>query len=537
MKKILYSVLALAIAAFTFTSCEDVPAPYDIPEEGGGGTELPEGVYLDQNFSNSLGEFTSVSASGTLEWYNDYSSAMVSGYQDFDGDGSKENQAGVTYLVSPEIDLTNAQSAHISINHAINYDRGDINDNNSVLISKDYNGNVNTATWKQLRYNTDGLNSSFTFVTNEMNIPAEYLGSKIVVALRHTCTESYSSTWEVKSLLVEEGEVEEVPNEPETPVTGNNLLENGDFETWESTAQPTNWLSASSASKSTLSQSTDAHAGSYSVRVAGASSNQRLSYKEITLKAGTYQMTFYTKAAEDGGSVRPGYTTVTDGVANSQYVYGSYTNDISATEWTEVSYQFTLNETSTLCLVVMIPGSTGIDMLIDDFSLTTEDGGLTDEQPEEPEQPATGYGITTSITSGSKYVIATATEETEYIVGQPVGETSNYGYLPTETATMTNNSIETAESNEFTITAVDGGFTIQDVYGRYYYMSGTFNSFNVSTEMPESGAIWTITFNADNTVNIVNNDKGKTLQYDENYGTYGAYSSVSHALPSLFTKN
>ncbi len=31
MKKILYSVFALAIAAFTFTSCEDVPAPYDDP--------------------------------------------------------------------------------------------------------------------------------------------------------------------------------------------------------------------------------------------------------------------------------------------------------------------------------------------------------------------------------------------------------------------------------------------------------------------------------------------------------------------------
>ena len=33
MKKILYSVFALAIAAFTFTSCEDVPAPYDDPND------------------------------------------------------------------------------------------------------------------------------------------------------------------------------------------------------------------------------------------------------------------------------------------------------------------------------------------------------------------------------------------------------------------------------------------------------------------------------------------------------------------------
>ena len=31
MKKIIYSVMMLAMAAFTFTSCEDVPMPYDMP--------------------------------------------------------------------------------------------------------------------------------------------------------------------------------------------------------------------------------------------------------------------------------------------------------------------------------------------------------------------------------------------------------------------------------------------------------------------------------------------------------------------------
>lgn len=33
MKKILYSVFAIAMAAFTFTSCEDVPSPYDDPND------------------------------------------------------------------------------------------------------------------------------------------------------------------------------------------------------------------------------------------------------------------------------------------------------------------------------------------------------------------------------------------------------------------------------------------------------------------------------------------------------------------------
>ena len=122
MKKILFSVLALAMAAFSFTSCEDVPAPYDDPNAGGGGeVVLPEGVLLDQSFTNSLGSFTSVSASGSLKWYNDYSSAMVTGFQDFNGDGQKENQAGVTYLVGPEIDLTGVENAYITIPPALRY--------------------------------------------------------------------------------------------------------------------------------------------------------------------------------------------------------------------------------------------------------------------------------------------------------------------------------------------------------------------------------------------------------------------------------
>lgn len=35
MKKILFSILAITLATFSFTSCEDVPAPYDDPNQGG----------------------------------------------------------------------------------------------------------------------------------------------------------------------------------------------------------------------------------------------------------------------------------------------------------------------------------------------------------------------------------------------------------------------------------------------------------------------------------------------------------------------
>ena len=45
MKKFIYSLFVLAIAAMTFSSCEDVPAPYNLPQEiidGGGGETTAE---------------------------------------------------------------------------------------------------------------------------------------------------------------------------------------------------------------------------------------------------------------------------------------------------------------------------------------------------------------------------------------------------------------------------------------------------------------------------------------------------------------
>lgn len=334
------------------------------PEEGG--SELPAGTYLEQDFSSTLGTFTSQAASGSLKWYNDYSSAMVTGFQDFNGDGTKENQAGVTYLVSPEIDLTSATDAHITINHAINYEHGDINANNSIVISKDYNGDVKTATWKMLEYDTNGLGSSFTFMEKSVNIPAEFIGSKVVVALRHTCDDSQSSTWEVKKLSVKAGSVDEQPSGD----TGDLTAANGNFETWVS-GLPNNWSTTSTAGNATLSMSTDAHSGSYSVKVGGDSKyNKRISYKEMELKAGEYTMTFYAKAATaTGASVRPGYVPVTDGKVGN-YFYGDYTNDITNNEWVKVTHTFTIDTDGTYCVLIMNSKNPGGDVLIDDFTLS-----------------------------------------------------------------------------------------------------------------------------------------------------------------------
>ena len=221
-------MLAFMMAAFTFTSCEDVPAPYGLPTGGteGGGTTQPEGTFLNADFTSSLGKFKSMSAEGdgSIQWKINYSSACITGYDKWDGADTKSNKAGVTYLVSPEVDLTKATEAHVELNQALKYERADINTNNSLLITDNFTGDVKTTTWKQLPYNTDGLNDAstkeFVFVTNAANIPAEFMGKKVVIALRHTCSDTQSSTWEVKNIKVLAGKANvTVPDTPVTPDT------------------------------------------------------------------------------------------------------------------------------------------------------------------------------------------------------------------------------------------------------------------------------------------------------------------------------
>lgn len=180
---------------------------------------------------------------------------------------------------------------------------------------------------------------------------------------------------------------------PTPQPSGDNILANGDFESWTG-GLPNHWKSASSASSASLSQSSDAHSGSYAVAIAGdASANKRMAYEEITLKAGTYTFSFYAKATTaDASQCRIGYTTVVDGKANTNYSYGDYTS-LNNSTWSQASYTFTLSAETTLCLVVMNPKTsnyaTAQTIIVDDATLVTSDGGLVDGGNDNPDTPGT----------------------------------------------------------------------------------------------------------------------------------------------------
>ena len=348
-------------------------------------------------FSSTLGTFTSQTVSGQGAWIIDYQTAKATGYDN----ATQVTTAGTYYLVSAVVDLEGVSAAHIAYEYILRYNVGD--ENQQLFITTDIDKDAKEATWTLLKKDhTEGTDWA-TFAFADVAVPAEFLGKKVRVAFLYNAPAESCSTWEIKNFSFSEGAPGDAPAGGE--VEGDVNAFNGDFETWVD-GLPNNWKTASTAGNASLSQSTDAHSGNYSVRVGGTNSaNKRIGYKEMTLKAGTYTMTFYAKAATaTGASVRPGYTPVNDANTVGSYVYGDYTNNLSSTEWTEVTHEFTLAADTRLSLVIMNSKNPGADVLIDDFTLTTADGGILDggatDTPEAPEQggdapevPSTGSEI------------------------------------------------------------------------------------------------------------------------------------------------
>ncbi len=145
------------------------------------------------------------------------------------------------------------------------------------------------------------------------------------------------------------------------------------------------------------------------------------------------------------------------------------------------------------------------------------------------------YMETTAAESGKTYALAANVEGTNFMANT-LSATYNYGYLPVNEAGTAALLGATDLLNGFTLTETDGGYTIQDAYGRYLYMKDNFDSFNVSADRQE-GDVWTVEPQADGTVKITNVLREKFIQYSASHNSYGAYADVQGVMPSLFVKN
>lgn len=157
-----------------------------------------------------------------------------------------------------------------------------------------------------------------------------------------------------------------------TSAFAGDIITNGGFESWTDGACD-GWKSTTSATNCEITQSADAHSGNSSVQIPEGTSNNRLGSKEYRLKAGTYTIKAYVKGA---GSVSIGYVPI----ANYAVLNYAYSSKVTTTAdgWTEVTKEFTLDKDTKVNFVLMNAKNMGYK-LVDDFSVTTEDGGLAEE--------------------------------------------------------------------------------------------------------------------------------------------------------------
>ena len=458
MKKFIYSCLFLAMAAITFSSCEDVPAPYNMPTENESQEVQPSGTgtaadpfnvaaavkYIDEGGDAATnkyvkGKVVSVDAGsydpkyGSLKYYISDDGTTKNQFRVYNGyagpnrtkfSGEDALKAGDEVVICGSLTIVNGTKEFTTGNYVVSLNGQPIGGGDTPTTGEA----KGTGTEADPFNSVAAQNYTAALAANKTTEQEFYIKGKIQKidtqfaaqygnASVHIADDANSQQfyifrtyyfggekWKEGDGLLKEGDeiivcaklvnymgntpetsqggklisvngktsIEGGSEKPDTPSTGDTTTPNGNFETWVD-GKPNNWKTASSAGNASVAQSTDAHSGKYSVKVGGSTTaNKRLGYKEMELKAGTYKIKYYVKAATaTGASVNSGFVEISaENKPAGNYMYSGYINDITNTEWKLVEQDLVIPSDGTYCIVIMNTKKPGGDVLIDDLTLT-----------------------------------------------------------------------------------------------------------------------------------------------------------------------
>ena len=457
MKKFFYSFFVLAMTAMTFSSCEDVPTPYNLPSINGGDSEEAEPTgtgtaadpfnvaaavkYIDEGGDAATnkyvkGKVVSVDAGsydsnyGSLKYYISDDGTTKNQFRVYNGyagpnrtkfSGEDALKAGDEVVICGSLTIVNGTKEFTTGNYVVSLNGQPIGGGDTPTTGEA----KGTGTEADPFNSVAAQNYTAALAANQTTEQEFYIKGKIQKidtqfaaqygnASVHIADDANSQQfyifrtyyfggekWKEGDGLLKEGDeivvcaklvnymgntpetnqggklisvngktsIEGGSEKPDTPSTGDTTTPNGNFETWVD-GKPNNWTTASTAGNASVAQSTDAHSGKYSVKVGGSTTaNKRLGYKEMELKAGTYKIKYYVKAATaTGASVQSGFVPGTEGKVGD-YTYSGYINNISNTEWTLVEQELKIPTDGTYCIVIMNSKKPGGGVLIDDLTL------------------------------------------------------------------------------------------------------------------------------------------------------------------------
>ena len=221
MKRI-YQFLLVAVAVIGInTSCSDVPAPYEVnPGTNGGGKTLP---YKSTALNTG---WTMHCISANEPWSQGSSYIQATGYQDWEGTGSKSNVEVESYLISPAFN-TACESGKVRFyfDNTIRYTNNvsGWHDYEKIFVSSNYDGkNFDAASWEQIAWTPTA--SPFTdwtlYTSGQIQLPEAYVNKdSVYIAFYFYAPGNASTTWELENFIIEEGEADNSSDVP-TPIEG-----------------------------------------------------------------------------------------------------------------------------------------------------------------------------------------------------------------------------------------------------------------------------------------------------------------------------
>ena len=158
-------------------------------------------IYLNENFDGTSMKFSTYESVGSYPWQlnSQYKYAVATAYT------SKTNHNAESWLLSPSFDFSSDSIATVSFEYVIRYcESGKVTEHHKLMISSDYDGDVENATWETIDFDATENTTDWTLTeTGDIAIPQKYMGEKAVtIAFFYKGTSTKAGTFEINNVIV-----------------------------------------------------------------------------------------------------------------------------------------------------------------------------------------------------------------------------------------------------------------------------------------------------------------------------------------------
>lgn len=169
-----------------------------------GGTKPVKTIFSETFASNRQGDFTieNVVKPSDVNYVWTPTATFGMTASAFVGGANKVTES---WLISPQISLSEVSKVNLTFDHALNYLRGARADNfATVWISTTYNtGLPSTAAWSQLNVPIYPPGTNWTFISSGAVSLDDFAGEpKVRIAFKYVSTTTTAPTWEIKNVIV-----------------------------------------------------------------------------------------------------------------------------------------------------------------------------------------------------------------------------------------------------------------------------------------------------------------------------------------------